>query len=110
WLTMPERYLVLINNGTHFSTIGISETGSEALPVPPEVIGPDPELAQAYLEVLSVPFFATHLLDDERYRPFLTAAFAENISQDPLPLNLVQSLAGDIPTSVEYNTVSPEAP
>ena len=101
WLTLRDRYLVLINNGTHFSTIGISETGSEALPLPPAVIGPEPELAQAYLGILSVPFFATHLLGDERYRPFLTAAFAETISQDPLPLQLIQSLdeTGSVPAA-----------
>ncbi|MEM6425077.1 MAG: alpha/beta fold hydrolase [Cyanobacteria bacterium P01_D01_bin.128] len=92
WLTTRDRYLVLINNGTHFSTIGRSEVGSEALNFPPEVIGPSPILAQQHIQRLSVPFFATHLRQDESSRPFLTAAFAAELSQEPLPLDLIQSL------------------
>ena len=92
WLN-TDRSLVLLQGGTHFSTLDVPpSTASASLALPSEVVGPDPALAQAYLKQLGVAFFETHLLSDPAYRPYLSAAYVQQISQSLLPIVLVQSL------------------
>lgn len=90
WLTTPNKYLVLVNNATHFSTIG--ESPNSAIPVPEQVVGPNPAIARRYVTALSLPFFQTYVANQPSYRRFLSADYANAISQQPLPLSLVQSL------------------
>lgn len=90
WMSDPERYLVLIGNGSHFSVIGDSTEPGQVIPVPPAIIGPRPDIAQAYMEVLSLAFFKVHLQGDERFRQLLQPSFVENfVSLEPLPLSLI---------------------
>ncbi|NJM72189.1 MAG: alpha/beta hydrolase [Scytonema sp. RU_4_4] len=91
WLTTPNKYLVLMNGATHFSTIG--ESQSSGVPVPEQVIGPSPALAQRYVRVLSLPFFQTYLANEPSYRRYLSANYVNTISQQPLPLSLVEFLS-----------------
>ncbi|MBE9079363.1 alpha/beta hydrolase [Romeria aff. gracilis LEGE 07310] len=92
WLTTPEKYLLQFRGGTHFSIISGAETEG-AVPVPDAVIGPSPETAERYIRAMSVAFFATHLTEDPAYRPYLSAAYASQLSQSELPLSLIQSLS-----------------
>ena len=116
WLTQPERYLLLMRQGTHFSTI--AETGSESFDLPDEIIGPDPELAQAYLKATSLAFLTTHLTSNNTYQPLLTADGIAQLNQDPIKLTLVQTLTGPSlveelgapPRSAADVIVSPDAP
>lgn len=103
WLTTPNKYLVLINGGTHFSTI--AQSSNAAIPVPTEVIGPNPALARSYVQALSVPFFQTYVIEQPSYRRYLSADYVNAISQEPLPLSLIKSLT---PTQLEQtlNAVS----
>lgn len=91
WLTTPNKYLLLINNGTHFSTI--AESANSAIPLPVQVSGDRPDLARGYMEAFSVAFFQTYVAHRPEYRAYLTPAYASAISQLPLPLSLVQSLS-----------------
>lgn len=94
WLTQPERYLLLMRQGTHFSTIAVTETGSEAFDLPAEIIGPEPILAQDYLKATSLAFLTTHLSNETIYQPLLTAEGVTQMNQAPIKLTLVQSLTG----------------
>ena len=94
WLT-ADRSLVLMQGGTHFSTIDVPPSASAAISLPSELVGPDPTLAQAYLKQLGVAFFKLHLAGDQAYRPYLSAAYMQRISQPLLPITLVQSLTAD---------------
>ena len=94
WLTQPERYLLLMRQGTHFSTIALTETGSEAFDLPTEIIGPDPSLAQNYLKASSLAFLTQHLTGDTAYEALLTAEGITQLGEDPIRLTLVQSLTG----------------
>ncbi|MCA1993250.1 MAG: alpha/beta hydrolase [Coleofasciculus sp. S288] len=89
WLTTPNKYLVLVENGTHFSVL---EESSGSVPVPSSVIGPEPALAREYIQALSVAFFKTYTANNSEYRPYLSASYAEYLTQLPIPLSLVQSL------------------
>ncbi len=93
WLSTPEKYLALLEGGTHFSTIGETNPKTDPLTIPSEVIGPDPTIARRYLKALSVAFFQTYIAGATQYRPYLSADYAQAISQSPLNVSLVQSLA-----------------
>lgn len=58
WLTMDEKYLVIVENGTHFTPMEASE---QIVPVPAALIGPDPSEAQSAVVSLTLAFFDRHL-------------------------------------------------
>lgn len=93
WLSTPERFLVLMSRGTHFSVIGDEPTADQPIPIPPEIIGPRPDLAQSYMQVLSLAYFHLTLNQDERFRPMVQAAFAQAISNEAFPLSLTTTLS-----------------
>ena len=82
----------MLEGGTHFSTIGESNPQTDPLAIPSQVIGPDPTIARRYMRALSVAFFQTYVAGAPQYRPYLSADYAQAISQSPLGLSLVQSL------------------
>lgn len=84
-LTAPEKYLVLLNGATHFSTV--------TQPAAIYQSQPDPMIARSYVNALSTAFLQTHVADQADYQAYLNAAYANTLSQESLPLNLVQSLA-----------------
>ncbi|NEP60299.1 MAG: alpha/beta hydrolase [Symploca sp. SIO2G7] len=90
WLTQPDRYLLLMRQGTHFSTIAV--TGSEAFDLPAEIIGPDPEVAQDYLKASSLAFLTLHLSNDITYQPLLTAEGTIQLNETAIDLTLIQNL------------------
>jgi predicted dienelactone hydrolase len=92
WLTTPDRYLVMIDQGTHFSALADSDNPAGRIDFPPEIIGPQPALARRYMNLLSLAFFQTYLADRADYRPYLSAAYTQAISQNPLKLSLIQEL------------------
>ncbi|MBD1870459.1 alpha/beta hydrolase [Cyanobacteria bacterium FACHB-471] len=92
WLTTPNKYLLMIRGSTHFSTIGTSETSSEIVTLPPEIIGPSPAVARSYIDAMSTAFFQVHLVKDADYLDYLRAAYTERISEPTLPIDLVRFL------------------
>lgn len=92
WLTTSEKYLAMIAGGTHFSTIAPSDPSKDPFVLPPQVIGPNSAIARRYLNALGVAFFQTYIANAPQYRPYLSATYAQVISQAPLNLSLVQSL------------------
>ncbi|MFB8791388.1 MAG: alpha/beta hydrolase [Potamolinea sp.] len=89
WLTNPNKYLILLKGGTHFSTLAQSSTG---IPIPPSAIGPYPDVAQEYMKALSVAFLKTYVANDPEYKVYLNSSYAQFINKDTLSLRLVQSL------------------
>jgi predicted dienelactone hydrolase len=102
WLTSPNKYLVLMNNGTHFSTI---EESPQSLFLPPaEVIGPEPALARRYLSGLSLAFMESYLNNKSNFRPYLEPSYALSISRDTLGLRILRSLT---PQQLQQFRMSP---
>lgn len=94
WLTTPRKYLAAIKRATHFSTIGETPPDREAtISLPSRAIGSNPAIARLYISALSVAFFETYLAKNPQYRPYLSSAYVEAISQKPLEISLIQSLA-----------------
>ncbi len=93
WLQTGDKYLALLQGGTHFSTIDVPvETAAAAIRLPPEVVGPDPSIARSYLEDLGIAFFQTHLANNASYRAYLSASHIQSISRTLLPIAVVRSL------------------
>ncbi|MBE9177938.1 alpha/beta hydrolase [Oculatella sp. LEGE 06141] len=92
WLNSSDKYLLMLEGGTHFSTIDVPNPESEIVAIPPQVIGPDPALARSYLNVLGLAFFATYTQNRPEYRAYLNAGYVRSISRATLPLNLIRSL------------------
>lgn len=107
WLTTPERYLLLISQGNHFSTIGDVAAGNQPLPIPPEIIGPRPELVWGFMQVLSLAYFKLTLEQDQRFQPALSAAFAAALAVDPYGLSLVGVPPLNSPDNRSLEPVSP---
>lgn len=91
WLSTPNKYLLLINNGTHFSAI--SESPNAVITVPQQVVGPRPSVVRDYMQAFSVAFAKTYVANQSEYRSYLSNAYAEAIEEAPLELSLVQSLS-----------------
>lgn len=95
WLSANNKYLLLLAGGTHFSATDKSNPGTEVLPIPESIIGPEPAIARRYLRAWSVAFFAIYLTTSQQYLPYLSADYAQAISQPPLTLSLVRVLPAD---------------
>lgn len=92
WLTTPHKYLALFQEGTHFSTLAESAQSNGVVQLPTSVLGPDPVIAFQYVKALSLAFFETYVAGNAQYHPYLSATYANSISQSPMPLSLIQSL------------------
>ncbi|MDB9303928.1 alpha/beta hydrolase [Nodularia spumigena CS-591/12] len=90
-LTNSQKYLVMLLGGTHFSTIGDGNPGSQQVSLPTDLVG-DASQAREYMNVLSLPFFQTYVSGNSQYLPYLNAAYTNTISHKSLGLSLVQSL------------------
>jgi predicted dienelactone hydrolase len=91
WLTTPDKYLVLIENATHFSAIAQIGTQNDVLPIPPALLGPDPAPGYAYLQALSLAFWQTHLMNRQEHAFYLQPSYAQYLSRYPLNLSLLNS-------------------
>jgi len=92
WLAQQNKYLVLIENATHFSALAETNPENNVLPVPTGLLGPDPAAVYSYLKTLSVAFMETNLLNNSEYRTYLQPSYAQYISQDPFKISLLNSL------------------
>ena len=90
WLENENKYLVLMNGGTHFSVI--AESPDSSIPVPPEVIGPSPNLARDYTNYLALAMFKTYAANIQNYRRYFDASYINSVGQDKLFLRVVKEL------------------
>ncbi|WJI23670.1 alpha/beta hydrolase [Thermosynechococcus sp. B0] len=105
WLQAQPKYLAMLVPGTHFSAVGVSEAG--VLPVPNDLIGPNPQLAQPFFKGVSTAFFGVFNQQNEQLRPFLSQTFVNQVTQPTFqaywldrinPQQLQEVLAGRIGT------------
>ncbi|MEL6578799.1 MAG: alpha/beta hydrolase [Cyanobacteria bacterium J06621_12] len=93
WLTSPEKYLVLLKGGTHFSTLNES---AGSIPVPEKAIGPSPKIAQNYVRQLGLAFFGNYIAEQQGYSQYLNAEYGATISRKKFPVRLVESLNPEV--------------
>lgn len=93
WLKTPEKYLILVENATHFSSIEVM--GGEGLPIPPALLGRNPEIVQGYLKIFTLAFFQRYLQNQPGTQRYLTDAYLQRISQPSFRLGILQNIAPD---------------
>ena len=71
WLGAEEKFLVLVENGTHFTFLP-GAGADDVFNLPQELIGPDPTLGHPALKALATVFLTTYLTDETAYEPYLT--------------------------------------
>ncbi|WP_448380899.1 alpha/beta hydrolase [Gloeomargarita sp.] len=86
WLGSAQRYLAVMEGASHFAIVGGSTGG---IPLPADVVGPAPEVAQMYLKVLALAFSQVYVAKQAEFAPFLTAAYARQLSRSVLPLQVL---------------------
>jgi len=91
WLTAPDKYLLLLEGATHFSTIGA--TGTEPIDLPTGILGADTDIARRYTQSMSLAFLSRYLKGDMRYQPILTSAFTTRFSSPEMPLSIITDLS-----------------
>lgn len=90
WLkNVPEKYFVLMQGGTHFTTL---QPTSEDIPLPPVVLGADPALGRYYTKILSLAFFDAFVVGRSQYRSILNAAAIQSLSEPEMPIFLLKDL------------------
>ena len=98
WIQGNDRYLAVLEHGTHFSTLATEETGQGVFPIPAGLLGPDPRIAHRYTNSLALAFFQTYLGNQANppERIYLQPSYATFLSEDPMPLTLVNSLPPEV--------------
>lgn len=89
WLTNSDNILVLFEGGTHFSFL--QEEGGQ-LPIPPEIIGPDPNFAYPYLKALSLTFFNLHIRRELDNRNYLNDTYLNTIGSSLFQMTILEEL------------------
>lgn len=96
WLTTPDKYFVLMQGGTHFSTIAVDPPSeSEAQPEFQKLSGSSPGAAKSYLSTLSLAFMKRHIAEEIEYQSYLSPEFVATLRQGKLKLNLTQTLSAN---------------
>ncbi|WAL61322.1 alpha/beta hydrolase [Thermocoleostomius sinensis] len=111
WLQTPERYLLLLQGGTHFSSIDVPDPEASLsqgtlVQLPSEVVGPNPQIAHLYLQSIGLAFLGLHVAGDFTYLPYLEASYARYIAEASLPISLVHVLTPDqLMKAIEEQTI-----
>ena len=94
WLQTDNRYLVAIENATHFTFLE-GDLTEGALPLPGALLGPDPQQARPYLKALSLAFFNRHLLGQIDAEGFLTQPYLDSLGTDPFQFTIIRNPSSD---------------
>ena len=80
WLQDDEKYLVLVEKGTHFSFLGTEEAG--VFQLPQQILGPDPKQAHPAMQWMALTFFNTYVNGSDKYASFLEDLLLPSSSGD----------------------------
>ncbi len=88
WLSSSDSYLMIVDGGTHFSFLSADSSG--AFPVPPELVGGDPQSTRPSLKGLATAFFNRHILNQVELAPYLSTNYLETLAQPPFRFHLIR--------------------
>lgn len=91
WIASPEKHLVVVSAGTHFSFLE-GDTSGGALPLPPGFLGPDARAAYPYLKGLSTAFFNRYQRGQTAASTYLGQGYLDTFDQSPFRALIVQDL------------------
>jgi predicted dienelactone hydrolase len=91
WLTTEDKYLVTMAPAGHGSSVQFSVADHTVH----GGLAPNTPLGSEYSRALATAFMQRYTVQDMSYQPFLSAAYADYLSTDPIALNLIESLTGE---------------
>jgi predicted dienelactone hydrolase len=97
WLASADKFLVVMQAGTHFSFLG-GNVDSGALPLPEGLVGPPSASAYPYLQGLSVAFFDRYQRGQSRASAYLNQGYLDTFAQSPFQFSI---LYGNVKSSVQ---------
>lgn len=109
WLTTPDKYLFFLKGGTHFSFLG-DDSSKGGLPVPAEMIGPNPMLARPSLKAISTAFFRSYIANQPQYLNYLNQSYVQSVVPQPFGVNFIKSLTAEQLQQAITSSSSPALP
>ncbi|MDY6897916.1 MAG: alpha/beta hydrolase, partial [Cyanobacteriota bacterium] len=91
-LQIEDKYLVVMENGTHFSTLEMTEDGG-GLPVPESLIGANPKKAQPQINSLSLAFFNRYILNQTESEMYLNQSYLNTFNPEPFRFSIVKDFS-----------------
>ena len=91
WLQTEERYLVVLENATHFTFLE-GDLSEGAIPLPNTLLGPDPQQARPYLKATSLAFFNRHLMNQTTMDRFLSQSYLDSLDINLFRPTIVKDL------------------
>ena len=71
WLTAEDKYLVLVEPGTHFSFLAGGGGDEDVFKLPEVLLGPDPKFGHPAMQWMTTTFFSTHIKETSEFESFL---------------------------------------
>ncbi|WP_013325107.1 alpha/beta hydrolase [Gloeothece verrucosa] len=92
WLTTPNKYLALKEGQAHINLAQLDAGITQVIDSIPKLTLAESDLIDNYQNPLALAFFAVYIANDPQFRPFLTAAYGEFLSQnEPFKMYLIDS-------------------
>lgn len=92
WITTPDKYLGLIEGQAHVDFSQLDGGLIKLLEVAPDLTLPEPDLLAGYRNGIVLAFLETYVAQDPKFRPYVSAAYANYLSQDqPFKFFLISS-------------------
>ena len=88
-----DKYLVYVENATHFSFLGSSQSGASSSILPSEMIGPEPKEAQPVLQALGTAFMQRYLNQTDAVADIYSNAYLGRIENPSFRFFLSNSLS-----------------
>jgi len=92
WLGSNSKYLMLLNGGTHLSTMGDLPPENSPNALPPFVVGQDPGIARNQLQAITVAFMQTYIKGQTSFQAYLSPAYLAKLSQPQMNATLTRTL------------------
>ncbi|MEA5536210.1 alpha/beta hydrolase [Crocosphaera sp. XPORK-15E] len=102
WINTDDKYFVLVQGQAHVNFSKLDASMKALLDSFPDLTIPKQDIMDQYGNALLVGFAEVYIAKNEAFRPFLTSAYGEYISQEPNTMYLVGSQA-ELPLSQLFN-------
>ncbi|MGK7912212.1 MAG: alpha/beta hydrolase [Synechococcus sp.] len=94
WTGTPtDKYLIYVENATHFSFLGNGQGGARSARLPGEMLGPEPEGAQPVLKALGTAFMQQYLTETDTVTGIYSNAYLGRIEDPSFQFFLSDSLS-----------------
>lgn len=92
WLSAKDKYLAMIIPGDHFSSSNLPRKKPADPTIIEEFVGKRLSNGRDYIKAFTVAFVKVHIEQDAEYLPYLTASYAQDLSDKELNFSVIRLL------------------